>query len=186
MVPKSSEAPDTDRNQIFESLYEELRSIATYFMARERSDHTLQPTALIHEAYLKLKIYDNFKNHSKTHFTAIATNAMRQVLIDYARRHNALKRQQPESNITFTFMAENRQVSLSEILAIHEALTRLENQSPNGARHARLIQFVFFGGMSMKEAAQELGISRKQAHRDWNWARTFLAMELSDEQDDTP
>jgi RNA polymerase sigma factor (TIGR02999 family) len=170
----------TDWNRLYMRAYDELRGLASKFMSQERLDHTLQPTALVNEAYLKLRAEGGLTGkEDKGFFMACAARAMKQVLVDCARRHRAQKRPQGRVDVTLESLREIKTVSLHDFLAIHEALNTLAGQTPNGNRHARLIEYVWFGGISITNAAERLGISRRQAHRDWAWARTWLEKELS-------
>ena len=167
-----------DESGIFERVYSELKNVARKYMNLERADHTLQPTALIHEAYLKLSRNSSIQWKSRTHFIAIAARAMRQVLVDHAKKHNALKRQQ-DSQFTVTLITEYKQIDMLNILALNRALNKLAKQSPNGKRHVSLIQLIYFGGLTMKEAAQELGVSQRTAQRDWKWSSAWLAKDIA-------
>jgi RNA polymerase sigma factor (TIGR02999 family) len=163
----------------FSAAYLRLRRIAARHLLNERQGHTLDPTALVHEAYLKLK--DSRPDppwHDHSHFLAWAGRAMRQVLVDYARRGKAAKRRGHRVDWTLSAIPLTEALSPDDLLALDEALSRLEAQGPNGPRQARLIDYVWFGGMDVTEAAEILGISRRQAHRDWAWARTWLAREM--------
>ncbi|MCK4414950.1 MAG: sigma-70 family RNA polymerase sigma factor [Candidatus Eisenbacteria sp.] len=169
----------TARDRLFDLAYRELRGIAARYMSGERSGHTLQPTALVHEAYLKLRRQKRFEWNSRSHFVVLAAQAMRQVLVDVARRRQAGKRRGERVDWTITLIPQTGQISPDDYLAIHEALDQLADQKPNGSRHVRLIELVWLGGLEFTEAAQMLGISRRQAHRDWAWARTWLEKALS-------
>lgn len=159
--------------------YKELRRIADRYMRRERCGHTLQPTALLHEAYLKLGPAGRDSPwENQNHFIGCAARAMRQVLIDHARRGQADKRRAERVDMTLSAIPGPTAVDLDEYLALDQALEKLAGQPPNGARQARLIELVWLGGMDMTAAAAELGICRRQAHRDWAWARVWLAREL--------
>jgi RNA polymerase sigma factor (TIGR02999 family) len=166
-------------DQVFEDIYNELRSVAGAYMSREQNSPTLQPTALVNEAYIKLQRERNLAWSSRTHFLAIAARAMRQVLIDLARKRKAKKRAGVKVDITLSSLARTDQFHLDEFDEVHEALNKLGSIQPNGERQAMLIEYVWFGGMSFTEAADHLNISRRQAHRDWAFARTWLERVLS-------
>ena len=159
-------------------------AVAERLMGRERHARTLQPTALVNEVYLKLRREERIGSEGRTRFVACAAHAMRQLLIDFARRRNAAKRQGIRVDISLSGIPEDRDLPLEEVLALHDALERLASQGPNGPRHARLIELVWFGGMTFTDAAEELVISRRQAHRDWAWARTWLEHELTGDSRD--
>lgn len=166
------------RDQLFDMAYQEIRQVAGRFMARERVEHTLQPTALVHEAYLKLKRGSTFAYKDRTHFVVLAARAMRQVLIESARKRNADKRKGERAEITLSALSRTQDISLVDFIAVHDALQRLAERKPSGARHAQLIELVWLGGLDFTEAAEVLGISRRQAHRDWAFARVWLEREL--------
>ena len=161
----------------FELAYAELHGLAARHMSGERNGHTLQPTALVNEAYLKLS--EKYEWENRSHFMAVASRAMRQVLLDHARRRNALKRQGQFAEGPIWDIPQTGKLTPLEILEVDAALSRLGGRKPNGPRHARLIELVFFGGMTITQAAEQLAVSRKQAQRDWAFARLFLAKELS-------
>lgn len=167
-----------ERDELFDVAYQEIRRVAGYYMARERSAHTLQPTALVHEAYLKVKRGDNFAFNDRTHFVVLAARAMRQVLIESARKRNADKRSGERVDITLSSLSQATAMTLVDFIAVHDALHRLAQKKPNGERHAQLIELVWLGGLDFTEAAGVLGISRRQAHRDWAFARVWLEREL--------
>lgn len=164
--------------ELFPLVYHELRAIAGRFMQAERVDHTLQPTALVHEAFVRLVRADDLPCESRLHFIGVASRAMRQVLINYARARGAVKRGGPNrAMVTLgdaSPKAENRVV---DVLALEEALERLANLSE---RQARLVELRFFGGLTMEEAAEALGIGLTTAKSEWAIARAWLSRELAD------
>lgn len=167
------------RDDRFALAYAELRRVAASYLRRERVDHTLQPTALVHEAYLKLsRGEDGAAWQDQAHFVACAVRAMRQVLVDHARRGQTAKRRGTRVDWTLESFPQDEPLSPDDLLALDAALDQLALQKPNGARHVRLLELVWLGGMDMTAAAGELGISRRQAHRDWAWARTWLRREI--------
>lgn len=169
--------PDVD--SAFALVYEELRRIARREMARERPGHTLQTTALVNEAYLKLKAQRVFAFRDDPHFLALAARAMRQVLIDCARKKNAARRSHLRVDLDLLELERTGEVSPEDFLTLNEILDRLAVRSPNGPRQVRLIELVYLTGLDLSQAAKALAISRRQAQRDWAWARTWLARELS-------
>ena len=158
-------------------VYDQLRRLAARFMQRG-PEHTLQPTAVVHEAYMKMVgASDDWR--SKAHFQAVAAKAMRQVLIDRARRRGAAKRGHGIRNLTID--EELRPVAAGEsptidLLDLEAALEELERLQP---RHARLVELRFFGGLSMKEAAEALQVSLSSVEKDWAMARAWLMRSLS-------
>lgn len=162
-------------NELFPIIYEELRRLAGGFMSRERSDHTLQPTALVHEAYGKL-MGQEAPWSNRSHFMAIAATAMRRVLLDYARKRKAEKRGGGASQVTLKeelLLVDDRGL---DILALDQALTRLAELDE---RQGRVVELRFFGGLSVEEAAAVLGVSPNTVKRDWRHARAWLHRELS-------
>jgi RNA polymerase sigma factor (TIGR02999 family) len=149
-------------------------------LSREQHAHTLQPTALVNEVYIKLRRENRVDSDGRTRFVACAAHAMRQLLIDFARRRNAVKRKGVRVDVSLSGLPDDN-MPLDDLLSLHAALEKLAGEGPNGGRHARLIELVWFGGLSFTEAAGELGVSRRQAHRDWAWARTWLAHELGED-----
>jgi RNA polymerase sigma factor (TIGR02999 family) len=155
-------------------VYTELHHLAMGYMRRERQDHTLQPTALIHEAYLRLAGEDtDWQN--RAHFIGVAANVMRHVLVDYARAHHAAIR---GGNLHRVELDEGIAISKersSEVLALHEALIELEVVND---RQARIVELRYFAGLSIDEIAEILGIAPRSVQRDWASARVWLFQRL--------
>ena len=155
-------------------VYKELHRLAKSYMRRERPDHTLQPTALIHEAYLRLA-HDNVDWQSHQHFIGVAANVMRRVLVDYARAHNAemrgggLERVELEEGLA---ISKERS---GEVIALHDALNSLEALNP---RRAKVVELRYFGGLSVEEIAAVLEMSPRSVKRDWALARPWLFKEI--------
>ncbi len=156
-------------------VYSELHGIAARQMRRERADHTLNATALVHEAYLKLMDQNQISWQNRAHFFAIAARAMRQVLISYARKHNAEKRGGGTPNT----LLDGKEISLGEradeLLALDEALTHLAGFDE---RLAQVVEYRFFGGLTIEETAALLDVSTMTVKRDWNKAKAWLYREL--------
>jgi RNA polymerase sigma factor (TIGR02999 family) len=154
-------------------VYEELRRLAAAHLRSERSDHTLQPTALVHEAYLRLADQRSVEWANRAHFFSIAARIMRRILVDHARRKKALKREGAALRITLAeASAEDRG---PELLALDTALTSLEALDP---RQARIVELRFFGGLSVEETAEATGISTATVKREWRTARAWLRREI--------
>jgi RNA polymerase sigma-70 factor (ECF subfamily) len=156
-------------------VYSELHRLARAYMRRERPDHTLQATALINEAYVRLAGEDIDWNN-RAHFIGLAAHVMRQVLVDYARQHNAERR---AGGLHRVEMNDDLAVSpdrLDEIASIDQALTRLAAHNP---RQARVVELRYFGGLSVEQIAALLEIAPRSVKRDWSLARIFLARELN-------
>ncbi|MCG8653866.1 MAG: sigma-70 family RNA polymerase sigma factor [Pirellulales bacterium] len=176
-----AESGDCDASDaLFAAVYDDLRQLARDRMAKEQAGHTLQPTDLVHESFVRLIGADQQQDwQSKAHFFAAASEAMRWILVDHARRKKAAKRggklarvqAQPEE-----LPAEK--ASEDEILAVDEAVEKLASQDP---QKADLVKLRYFGGMTLKEAAIALGLSRATAARHWKFAKAWLAIEISDE-----
>jgi RNA polymerase sigma-70 factor, ECF subfamily len=158
-------------------VYDELHRQAARFLRRERADHTLQTTALIHEAYLKLVDEREMNWESRTHFFAIAANIMRRILIDYARAKNAEKRGGDYLKIP---LEEAEAVAGKEkgidLMALDEALTKLEKID---RRQARIVELRYFGDLTLEETAKALDVSRTTVADDWAMARAWLHRELT-------
>ncbi|MGA8504677.1 MAG: sigma-70 family RNA polymerase sigma factor [Candidatus Sulfotelmatobacter sp.] len=156
-------------------VYEELKRLARHYMRRENPSHTLQTTALVHEAYLKLVRQNDVNWQSRAHFIGVAAQLMRRILIDHAKGRLREKRGGEQVvvplNEALTFSPERSE----EILKLDEALERL---SKLDARQSRIVELRFFGGLSIEETAEFLGISPKTVKRDWTVAKTWLRSEL--------
>ena len=162
--------------QLFAEVYTELRALAARYLHRERNNHTLQPTALVHEVYLKLVGQTSVDWQGRAHFLAIAAKAMRQILVDHARRHRAAKRGGNRHRITLDdnlVIDSRRDVDL---LALEDALTKLTKLDP---RQAQMVELRFFGGLSIEEVAKVMGISKRSVEREWTMVRAWLRRELS-------
>ena len=158
-------------------VYDELHRQAARFLRRERSDHTLQTTALIHEAYLKLVDQREANWESRTHFFAIAANLMRRILVDYAR---SKKREKRGGDYLILPLEEAEAVAGKEksidLMAIDEALTKLEKIDQ---RQAKIVELRYFGDLTLEETAQALGVSRTTVADDWAMAKAWLHRELT-------
>src|SRR5262249_37796738 len=152
--------------QLLPLVYDELRRLAAAQMARERPGQTINATALVHEAYLRLAGDQKFD--SRTHFFAAAAQAMRRILVENARRKDRLKRGGQQQREALDLDALAGELPDEELLALHDALERLAVHDPV---KARLVELRFFGGMSMPEVAEHLGISLSTAERGWRYAR---------------
>jgi len=162
--------------QLFADVYTELRALAARYLHRERKDHTLQPTALVHEAYLKLVGQTRVDWQGRARFLAIAAQAMRQILVDHARRHRAAKRGGNRHRIALDdnlVIKSNRNVDL---LALEDALTKLAKLD---LRQTQMIELRFFGGLSIAEVAKVMGMSKRSVEREWTMVRAWLRRELS-------
>ena len=164
--------------QLLPLVYEELRRLAAGYLDGEKPGQTLQPTALVHEAYLRLAGADgNAHWQGRTHFLATAAVAMRHVLIDNARRKCRDKRGGDLQRVELADHTDPRQEEADRLLALDEALTRL---TAADAAAAELVQLHTFGGLSIEEAGKHLGLSRAAAYRQWAFARAWLRCELAE------
>jgi RNA polymerase sigma factor (TIGR02999 family) len=170
------EAQAADR--LLPLVYDELRRLAAGYLDREQPGQTLQPTALVHEAYLRLVDgEDRERWQNRTHFLATAALAMRRVLTDSARRKRRDKRGGDRTRVELTDQADPRLQEAERVLAVDEALTRL---AATDAVAAELVQLHTFGGLSVTEAGEHLGLSRAAAYREWAFARAWLRCELEE------
>jgi RNA polymerase sigma-70 factor, ECF subfamily len=163
-------------SRLLEVVYPELRRIAAHYMQGERAGHTLQPTALVNEAYLELvgKVDIDWRNRS--HFFGVAAQLMRRILVNYARRKRAQKREGKRRRVELSdalAVAENR---LDEIIAVDSALDRLAEWDP---RQAKIVELRFFAGLTEDETAEALGISPRTVKREWTVAKAWLNSELN-------
>jgi RNA polymerase sigma factor (TIGR02999 family) len=156
-------------------LYTELRRLAAGYLRRERSSHTLQPTALVNEAYLRLIDQTHVQTHSRAHFFAIASNLMRQILINYARRHSRLKRGGGNRQVTLADGSAIIDRPLVDLIALDEALRELARVDP---RQSQVVELRFFGGLGEEEVGEVLGVSTITVKRDWRFAKAFLLKQL--------
>jgi RNA polymerase sigma-70 factor, ECF subfamily len=157
-------------------VYDELRGLARSMLGKRAGSHTLQPTALVHEAAARLLVKDSPQWASRAHFFAVAAIAMRQILCNHARGKRALKRAAPGQRVTLADAAAPTDPSRAiDVLELDEALGRLDAMDP---RQARLVELRFFGGMTSDEAAHVMGISTATAEREWRAARAWLSGEL--------
>jgi len=156
-------------------VYEELRRIARRQLRSERTGHTLTTTALVHESYLKLAEQTRSVFRDRTHFLAVASQAMRRILIDYARGHRAARRGGDQERVDLDDAALAAVEQSESLIALHEALERLEQLDP---RQARVVECRFFGGMTEQETANALGVTERTVRRDWIKAKLWLYAEL--------
>ena len=159
-------------------VYDELRQLARSYLQRERSDHTLQPTAIVHEAYLRLVKENEIEWESRSHFFAIAARVMRQILVNYAIAHRTGKRGGGARKLTLEAAEFVPQESADDLVEFDELLRDLAKSYP---RQSEVVECKFFGGMETKEIATALKISEKTVLRDWNFAKCWLFRELTRE-----
>ena len=175
---------DADSAILSELLYDELKSLARQMMNDERADHTLQPTALVHEVFLRLINAQEVNVNSKDHFMMLAAQVMRRVLIDHARATKRQKRGGDRDRVPLTIAdPESKEpISPETLISIDDALEKLRELDE---RKARLVELRFFAGLDEEQAARILGIARSTASSDWRFARAWLLRQLS-ATEDTP
>lgn len=155
-------------------VYAELHDLASHYMRNERPDHTLQPTALVHEAFLKLVDQRQATWQNRSHFFGIAAQAMRRILVDHARRRRATKRDGGAAVTLDEYAAVVPERSL-DLIALDDALVKL---AAIEGRYAKVVELRFFGGLEIEQVAEALGISPATVKRDWTFAKAFLQREL--------
>lgn len=173
-------SPEAD-DRLYRLVYDELRAIAVKRLAAERSGHTLTPTALVHEAYIRLVDQDRVEWRGRAHFYAIAARMMRRILVDHARRRQAARRGGGRVHVTLSqasasdLDADSR---IHDLLSLHEALDRL---AALDERQASVVELRFFGGLEVEETAHVLEVSASTVKRDWAFAQAWLQAELADD-----
>lgn len=173
MSRSRSPSGTVERDALFEATYAELRRLAASFLRSERPTHTLQPTGLVNEAYLRLRRAAEVDVGDRSRFVGIAVRAMRQILIDHARRHRALKRS--GQTVTLREGLLGARAADIDLLALDQALERL---AALDARRAEIVELRFFGGLECEEVADQLGISTRTVVRQWRSSRAFLLHQL--------
>jgi RNA polymerase sigma factor (TIGR02999 family) len=163
-------------DQLVPLVYAELRELARHYLRQERAGHTLQPTALVHEAYLRLARESDAGFNNRIHFLGAAANVMRRVLVDHARRRKAIKRGAGEPVVDLDQSLATGIDANVDLLALDEALDRLAERSP---APARVVELRYFGGLSVAETADLLGVAPITVKRHWAFARVWLYRELS-------
>jgi RNA polymerase sigma factor (TIGR02999 family) len=166
-------------DRLFPILYAELRRQAGRYMRRERRGHTLQPSGLVHEAYMRLAAAPDLDWHDRAHFFAIAARVMRQVLVDHARRRRAAKREA----FHVTFEDADAAVDPPDLLDLESALKELLALDP---RQARVVELRFFGGLDVEETAEAMGVSARTVKREWQTARAWLQHRLLQGREQRP
>jgi len=171
-----SEGDETAQEKLVPLVYDELRRLAKRYMARERGDHTLQTTALVNEAYLRLINAKDVRWQSRAHFFAVSANVMRRILVDLARERGNLKRGGGALKVSLDEAMVVAPERSADLLALDEALDRLAALS---ARQSRVVELRYFGGLNEEEVAEVLKVSLRTVQSDWRLARTWLYRELS-------
>ncbi len=175
-----SRLKDGDReaqSQLIPLVYAELHRLAAAYMRNERPGHTLQATALVHEAYLRLTGASLIDWQSRAHFFAIAAQTMRRILVDHARSASARKRPAKRNRVTLESAVLYSDDQSEELLALDEAMEKLQRLDE---RQSRIVELRFFAGLSIEETAEVLSISQRTVKRDWTMARAWLHAELEE------
>ena len=175
LLARAREGDDGALEDLLPVVYDQLRRLAAGQIARERAGHTLQPTALVHEAWLALIDQRNQDWRNRAHFFAIASRLMRRVLVKHAEERRAIKRGEGAGHATLVDAPDELRRDAVDVLAVNEALDAL---SARDERKARLVEMRFFGGLSHREIAEALGVTERTVERDWRLARAFLARAL--------
>lgn len=168
-------------SELMPLIYAELKRLAGYYLQQERPNHTLQATALVHEAYVRLVGQRQQHWQNKNQFVRVAASMMRRILVDYSRSHEAEKRGGKDGKVLLDETKVVLKGRTVDIVAVDEVLNRLTKIDP---QQARVVELRFFAGLSIEEAAGALGISPATVKRDWNVAKTWLAREMKSNKDD--
>ena len=166
----------TALDRLMPMVYEELRRMANHYMRNERRGHTLQTSALINEAYLRLVDHENIEWQNRAHFFGVAAQAMRRVLVDYARSHGRLKRAGAVRQVSLDEAMTVAEDRAAELIALDDALAELAKFD---LRKSRVVELRCFGGLSVEETAEALGVSAMTVTRDWNTAKAWLMREMT-------
>jgi len=162
-------------NKLIPLVYDELHKLASRYLRRERRDHTLQTTAVVHEAYLKLVNQRDANFENRLHFFAVAAQIMRRILVDYARRHHASKRGGDLYKLSLDEALVTSEEKGADLLALDEALERLAAIDP---QQSRVVELRVFGGTTVEETAEALGISPRTVKREWSMAKAWLHKQI--------
>lgn len=167
---------ETALDKLIPIVYEELRRLAHYYMRRERPDHTLQTSALINEAYIRLVDHKGMRWQNRAHFYGVAAQAMRRVLVDHARSRGYAKRGGGAQRVELDEATSVAQKQADDLIALDDALTGLATLDP---RKSKIVELRYFGGMSVEETAEALGVSAVTILRDWKTAKAWLLRAIS-------
>ena len=163
-------------DELMPLVYDELRRLASHYMRGERSGHTLQTSALVNEAYLRLAGHEEIQWQDRIHFFAVASQTMRRILVDHARRRGNQKRGGDAQKVSLDEALIVSDERAAEVIALDEALARLAEVAP---RKSQLVELRFFGGLSIEEAAEVLGVSPGTVMRDWTFTKAWLRKEIA-------
>lgn len=179
IVADLARGQDSGVEELIPLVYDELRLIAQRYLARERSNHTLQPTALVNEVYLRMVDVDNVDWRGRAHFLALAAGQIRHILVDHARRRAAAKRGGGRGyRVTLGHIEARQLADEIDVMALHEALQKLADLSP---RQARVVELRYFAGLGVEETAEVLSLSKTTIKDEWAVARAWLHRALKDD-----
>jgi RNA polymerase sigma-70 factor, ECF subfamily len=176
LLERWSNGEEDARDELMPLVYDELHRLAVIYLRRERREHTLQPTALVNELFLKFSEQHDMSWQNRSQFFGVAAKMMRRILIDYARAHSASKRGGDRHCVSLKNIAAFGAQPDLDLLALHDALNCLERMD---AEQARIVELRFFGGLTIKETAKVMGTSHATIEREWNLARAYLKRELT-------
>jgi RNA polymerase sigma factor (TIGR02999 family) len=180
LLVASSQGDQEALDKLLPLVYTELRHLAERYLHRERPDHTLQPTALVHEAYLRL-IDQDVSWQNRAHFFGVAAEMMRRILIDHARKHQAAKRGSGGIKLSLDEAIDLTDERAAELIALDDALKALAEFDP---QKSKIVELRFFGGLSIEEAAAVLGIGTATVIRQWKMAKAWLYHEVNQSSDE--
>ena len=165
----------SEAERLLPLVYDDFRALAKNFLRRERPDHSLQPTEIVNEAYLRLVDYKQVEWQGRTHFFAAGAEVMRRILVDHARRKLRKKRGGRPVRVELTDSLHVSSRQEADVLALEEALEKLERVDP---KQARIVELRFYGGLTVQEAAEIMGLSKRTVEREWTMIRAWLRREL--------
>ena len=176
LLERWSNGEEKARDELMPLVYDELHRLAATYLRRERREHTLQPTALVNELFLKFSEQHSMNWRNRAQFFGVAAELMRRILVDSARAHRASKRGGDRFCVSLKNIAAFGEQPDADLLALHDALNRLEEIDPD---QARIVELRFFGGLTIKETAEVMGTSHATVEREWKLAKAYLKRELT-------
>ncbi len=176
LLERWSKGEESARDELMSVVYDELHRIAVSYLRRERREHTLQPTALVNELFLKFSEQHRMNWQNRAQFFGVAASLMRRILVDYARAHYASKRGGDRYCVSLKNVAAFGAQPDADLLALHEILNQLEELDPN---QARIVELRFFGGLTIKETAEVMQSSHATVEREWKVAKAYLKRALT-------
>jgi RNA polymerase sigma-70 factor, ECF subfamily len=176
LLARWSQGDEEALDQLLPLVYDELRRLAGAYLRRERHDHTLQPTALVNEAYLKLVRQRNMPWQNRAQFFGVAAQLMRRILVDHARANHAIKRGGHQVNVSLGNIGAFYTQGEADVLAIHDVLNRLAEIDPD---QSRIVELRFFGGLTIEETGEVMKVSHATVEREWRIAKAWLKRELT-------